>query len=242
MKSPRHLRDRLTSLTLGAAGSLAAIVLGSQYFAAHAPPPNHPTEMARQIALWLTSVLLVFRLAYDFVLWRLIFPQIDLNGKWTYTHHYCPPHHDGDPDGPMRVNQGWLEIAQNLHSVHYQGSRESRNGAPSSESVNFSSLAFDISDTGVAVMYYEVKRDSTVRSLAEIRVENVNNGFAPTKLLIRFRSLEPEPTYSGNGVYEFVGPTNRISDRLVELIRRMLGRSRPTRAAIPATTDQKPAS
>lgn len=231
MKSLRQQRDFLSKLALTVTGVVAALLLSLDPFVADHTELQKPVAVARYVVLFATIILALSRWLYDTFIWRLLSPRLDLNGRWSYVHHYSPPVALADGVAPMRQNTGWLEIRQTPNSIQYLGARETMNGTAVSSSVDdhaidFASIAFDIADSGVGVMLYEVRRKPTHRCLAELRAETVRDGSAPRKIFVRFHSLEPSPTYMGEGTYIFKSPSNRVADKLVEAYRRFFGTGR----------------
>ena len=181
-------------------------------------------ETAKTVTLWLSAAFSVTYLAYSAVIWRLVYPAYDINGRWKYKNEYATPVDDGQ-NPPMATSEGWLEIRQSLDSITYRGARTHRNGVHDTKIIDFRALAFDVADDSCAVLLYEVRRKVTVRSMEELRIQIVKAGEAPGKIRGRFRSLEPEPTYMGVAVYTYERPCTLV-DRTVERLRKWIGKSR----------------
>jgi hypothetical protein len=223
--SPRSDREQWTTIVLSIIGIAAAFVAGSSLLAAKVGGFASSLDTAKTVTLWLTGAFAVVRWLYSVVLWRLFHSNLDINGRWEYINHYDPPVQD-DPTAPMTSNQGWVEIRQTLDKISYRGARTHRNGVASTQPVDFKSLAFDVSDDGSGVLLYEIHRHVTHRSMEELRIQQVPDGAAPVIIRGRFRSLEPAPTYAGEGTYRYLGPRDSLLDKFIEGLRRWLGKGR----------------
>ena len=221
MLTPRRERDRWTRIVLTVVGSLAAFILGLEIFG----PSNGSTrEVLKTITLVFTVTFVGFHWLYSSILWRILNPGLDINGRWSYRNDYETPVEDNN-DTPMTSNSGWFEIKQTLEKINYNGRRTERNGVACDSEIDFHALAFDVSDNGVGVLLYEVHREQTIRAMEAIRIITEKSGDAPVRIRGNFNSIEPLPTCSGSATYEYLGPASVI-DRIVEGLRKKMGRPR----------------
>lgn len=225
MLKPRRTRDKVVTYVMTLGGTVVVLIAGSPWLSEKIGGFASVIDTAKTVGLWLSAAFSASYLVYSYVLWRIVFPNYDINGRWSYRNEYKTPIADGG-DEPMRNNGGWIEIRQSLDLVVYSGKRTSRNDIDVKTDMNdFKSLAFDVSDDCLGVMLYEIVREGvTHRSMQVLHIGVRPSGHAPNTIIGRFRSLDADPAYEGKCEYTYEGPVT-IFDHCVEILRALCGKS-----------------